>query len=151
MNITLSIIVGMLILSIAAPFISLYAVSQIKKKNLDVHVKIQKRLFWTCIVALIILEVQIRVSGGSGSLVSNSKYTGTLFFNSLLIAHIIGAVITYIFWGITVFSANKNLKKKKTLPGKYSTVHKKLGYGTIIGLFYTAITAAIVCTMAFFL
>lgn len=151
MNITFFIIVGMLTLSILAPFISLYAVSFIKKRDFETHMKIQKRLFWTCIIAVVILEVQIRVSGGSGSLVSNSKYTGTLFFNSLLIAHIIGAVITYIFWGITVFSANKNLKKKKTLPGKYSTVHKKLGYGTIIGLFYTAITAAIVCTMAFLL
>lgn len=151
MNITFFIIVGMLTLSILAPFISLYAVSFIKKRDFETHMKIQKRLFWTCIIAVVILEVQIRVSGGSGSLVSNSKYTGTLFFNSLLIAHIIGAVITYIFWGITVFSANKNFKKKKTLPGKYSTVHKKLGYGTIIGLFYTAITAAIVCTMAFFL
>lgn len=150
MNITLFIVVGMLILSIAAPFISLYAVSQIKKKNIDVHVKIQRRLFRTCIVALIILEIQIRVSGGSGSLVANSKYTGTLFFNSLLIAHIIGAVITYIFCGITVFMANKNLKKQKTLPGKYSIVYQKLGYGAIIGLFYTAISAAIVCTMAFF-
>lgn len=151
MNITFFIIVGMLTLSILAPFISLYAVSFIKKRDFETHMKIQKRLFWTCIIAVVILEVQIRVSGGSGSLVSNSKYTGTLFFNSLLIAHIIGAVITYIFWGITVFSANKNLKKKKTLPGKYSTVHKKLGYGTIIGLFYTALTAAIVCTMTFFL
>lgn len=151
MNITFLIIVGMLILSISAPFISLYAVSLIKKRDFGTHIKIQKRLFWTCIIALVILEVQIRVSGGSGSLVSNSEYTGTVFFKSLLIAHIIGAVITYIIWGVTVYGANKNLVKKRTLPGKYSSSHKKLGYITIIGLFYTALTAAVVCTMAFFM
>src|SRR5690606_6279536 len=111
MNLSLVVIVGMLILSISAPFISLYAVFQVKKKNFNTHIKIQKRLFWTCLVAVVILEVQIRISGGSGSLVSDGKFAGTPLFNSLLITHITGSVIAFIVWGITVFSANYNLKK----------------------------------------
>lgn len=151
MNITFIIIIGMLILSILAPFISLYAVSFIKKKDYKTHIKIQKRLFWTCIVAVVILEVQIRIAGGSGSLVSNSEYTGTPFFKSILTAHIIGAVFTYIIWGITIFTSSKKWEKRKTLPGSFSIAHKRLGYFTITGLSYTAITALIVCTFAFFL
>ncbi len=151
MNTPFIIIVGMLTLSMLAPFISLYAVSLIKKKNISKHIKIQKRLFWICVAAVLILEIQIRLAGGSGSLVANSDYTGTIFFKSILIAHIIGAVSTYIIWGFTIYGANKNLKNKLTLTGKYSITHKKLGYITIFGLFYTAITAWIVCTMAFFL
>lgn len=151
MNITFAIIIGMLILSIFAPFIALYAVSLIKKKEYIRHIKVQKTLFWTCIIALIILEVQIRISGGSGSLVANSEYTGTTFFKYTLIAHIIGAVLTYFIWGITVFVSNTKWKKRKTLPGIFTTTHRKLGYITIIVLFYTAITALMVCTMAFFL
>ncbi|MGW8123678.1 DUF420 domain-containing protein [Roseivirga echinicomitans] len=151
MNTTFVIILGMLILSILAPFISLYAVSLIKQQDYKTHIKIQKRLFWTCVVGVLILEIQIRVSGGSGSLVSNSEYTGTAFFKALLTAHIIGAVLTYIVWGIAIFKSNKSWNKLKTLPGSFSLTHKRLGYFTIIGLFYTAITALIVCIFAFFL
>ncbi|MBO3100068.1 DUF420 domain-containing protein [Gelidibacter pelagius] len=151
MSITFAIILGILTLSILAPFIALYAVSFIKKKDYPTHIKIQKRLFWTCVIAVLILEIQIRVAGGSGSLVSNSAYTGTPFFKSVLTAHIIGAVLTYIIWGITIFTSNKKYKKRKTLPGSFSITHKRLGFITIIGLFYTAITALIVCTYAFFL
>lgn len=141
----------MLILSILAPFILLYAVSFIKKKEYKTHIKIQKRLFWTCIAALLILEIQIRISGGSGSLIYNSEYTSTPFFKFILIAHIIGAVLTYILWGITVFISSKKWKRRKTLPGSFSTIHKRLGYIIFSGLIYIAVTALIVCTFAFFL
>lgn len=151
MSITFIIIIGMLILSISAPFISLYAISFIKKKDYKTHIKIQKNLFWTCILAVVIFEIKIRLSGGSGSLIVNSEYTGTPFFKSLLAAHIVGAVLTYIIWGITIYVSNKNWKKQEALPGSFSAVHKKLGLFSIIGLFYTAITALIVCTFAFFL
>lgn len=151
MNITLVIISGMLILAILAPFISLYAVSLIKKQKYSTHIKIQKRLFWTCIIAVLIFEIQIRVSGGSGSLIANSEYTGTPFFKTILIAHIIGAVLTYIIWGITVFTSHTKWKKRRTLPGSFTITHKRLGIVSIVGLFYTAITASIVCTYAFIL
>jgi len=151
MNTTLIIIYGMFILSVLAPFISLYAVSFIKKKDYSTHIKIQKSLFWACLLAVVIFEVHLRLSGGSGSLVTNNKYTSTSFFSTLLIAHIIGAVLTYVIWGVTLFMSNKRWKKLKTLPGLFSVTHKKLGIVTIIGLFYTAITAFLVCLFAFIL
>lgn len=150
MNLTFIIVIGMLILSILAPFVSLYAVSLIKKRDYETHIKIQKALFWICVAGVLILEIQIRVSGGSGSLVADGKYVETAFFKGTLIAHIIGAVLTYIIWGITIFVSNKKWKKRKTLPGKFSTTHRRLGYVSIVGLFYTAVTALMVCVMAFF-
>ncbi|WP_153557522.1 DUF420 domain-containing protein [Roseimaritima sediminicola] len=151
MNVTLIIVIGMLTLSILAPFISLYAVSLVRKGDHEKHIFIQKILFWSCVAGVVILEVQIRVSGGSGSLVSNSEHTGAVFFKSILVAHIIGAVLTYIVWGVTVFTSSKRWEVRKTLPGPFSITHKRLGYFTIVGLFYTAITASIVCMLAFFL
>lgn len=151
MNLTLIIIIGMLILSILAPFVALYAVSLIKRKEYKKHIKIQKTLFWICVLGVIILEVQIRTSGGSGSLIADGKYIETAFFKNTLIAHIIGAVLTYIIWGITIFVSNTKWKKRRTLPGTFTVTHRRLGYITIIGLFYTAITALMVCVMAFFL
>jgi|GEM_PF-388834 len=151
MNITLVIIYGLLILAILAPFISLYAVSLIKKHEYKTHIKIQKRLFWTCIIAVLIFEIQLRILGGSGSLIAGSAHTSTPFFKTILTAHIIGAVLTYIIWGITVFTSNRKWKKPRALPGSFTITHKRLGVISIVGLFYTAITASIVCTYAFIL
>ncbi|MBS1573165.1 MAG: DUF420 domain-containing protein [Bacteroidetes bacterium] len=151
MNITFFIVIGLLILSMAAPFITLYAVSLIRKKNYSGHIKIQKTLFWIFVVGVIILELQIRFSGGSGSLVAESKYAETAFFNVLLIAHIIGAVLTFLIWGFTIFNSNRKWKGSKVFARKLLGNHKKLGYITIAGQVYTSVSALMVCTMAFFL
>lgn len=151
MTITYIIIIGIMTLTLVAPFISLYAVSLVKKKNYPGHINVQKRLFWICIAALAIFEVRIRMSGGSGSLVADSGYVDTSFFKILLISHIVGAVLTYIIWAITVFTSNRKWKIRKTLPGTFSLSHKRLGYVTIVGLFYTAVTALLVCIFAFVL
>ena len=151
MGTTFLIILGLLVLSLLAPFISLYAASLIKHKEYVTHARIQKRLFWVCVIGVLILELQIRLNGGSGSLILNSKYADTFLFNFILTAHIIGAVLTYIIWAITIFWSNTKFVKRRTLPGHSSKVHKRLAYSTVIGLFYTAITALIVCTLAFFM
>lgn len=151
MNLTLLIILGMLALSIAAPFVAIYAVSLIRKNGIQAHARIQKRLFWTCVLGVLILEIQIRVSGGSSSLVANGSYTDAPFFRPILIAHIVGAVLTYLAWAVQLFMASIKRKVAGALPGSFSAVHRRLGYVTIAGLFYTAITALVVCMLAFFL
>src|SRR5690554_506168 len=103
MSTTFIIIIGMLVLSTLAPFIALYAISLIKKKDYARHIKIQKSLFWVSVAGIILFELQIRMSGGSGSLVANSTYVDSTFFKYILIAHIIGAVLTYIIWAISIF------------------------------------------------
>lgn len=150
MSISQLIIYAMLILSILAPFIALYAIKLVKQGKTVQHMKIQKNLFYACVSGVVLLELTIRFSGGSGSLVKVSPYLATTFFHTTLWAHIIGAVLTYIIWAFTIFKS-KSKNKKRELPGSFSTLHRKLGYVVIIGLFYTGITALMVCTMAFFL
>lgn|SRR5690554_484660 len=142
---------AILLVTLASPLIAIYAVSYIAKGEIKKHLKLQKILFWTCMTAVVILEMQIRASGGSGSLTKNSSYYGTQLFKVILFAHIIGAVLTYIIWAITIFLSSRRYKQKQRLPGKFSNIHRKLGYVTIVGLFYTAITALIVYVMTFLL
>lgn len=151
MDLTFAFILCLLVLGMLAPFISLYAVSLIKKKEFKRHIKIQKRLFWVCVTGVIIFEVQLRLAGGSGSLIADSPYVNTPFFTFLLIAHIVGAVLTYILWAFTVFWSDTKFQKKRTLPGRSSTTHRKLAYIVIIGLFYTAITALIVWILGLYM
>lgn len=149
MSISEIVVYGMLILSILAPFIALYAVKLAKQGNYKQHIKIQKNLFYACVTGVILLELTIRFSGGSGSLVKENPYLETTFFHNTLWSHIIGAVLTYFIWAYTIFKS-KNKHKNQHLPGFFSSLHKKLGYVVILGLFYTGITALMVCFMAFF-
>lgn len=144
------IIIGMLALSLCAPFIAWYGANLAKGKHIKEHIAIQKRLLIVCVIGVLLLEGLIRVSGGSGSLVQYGPYVQTTFFKTLLIAHIIGAVITYVLWIYLVFKSNKSYKKA-LLPGSFSKNHKKMGLIVIAGLFYTGITALMVCIMAFVL
>jgi hypothetical protein len=82
LNITFILIYGMMLLSIATPFIALIAVSRVKKKNYALHIRIQKTLLWICVTGIVILELKIRFAGGSGSLVSNNEYIGTHFLDT---------------------------------------------------------------------
>lgn len=151
MNFTLLVIVAMLLISLLAPFVAIYAVMLAKQKRYTKHRQIQTGLFTVCVAGVLVLEGYIRFSGGSGSLVANSAYVHAGFFKYLLIAHIIGAVLTYLIWGITIFLSRKKFSAKQQLPGSFSGVHKVLGALTIVGLFYVAVTALVVCTLAFFL
>src|SRR5690625_5904479 len=149
MNTTLTILIAMLVISTVAPFVSIYAITLIAKKEYAKHIRIQKTIFWICVAGVVILELKIRFSGGSGSLIADSPYVDAPFFIFLLWAHIIGAVATYLIWAFLIFWSDN--KFTKTLPGRSSKLHKRLGYTTIIGLFYPVISAWIVCTFAFFI
>lgn len=155
MNTTLYIIIGMLILSMLAPFVALYAATLIRKKEYKAHIRIQKWLFWICILGVVILELQIRLSGGSGSLVATGTYVNAPFFKPILAAHVIGAILTYTIWALQFYLGSRQRKRAGGFSGGFSGrfvgLHKSLGYVTTIGLFYTGITALAVCMLAFFL
>lgn len=141
----------MLTVAILAPIAAMCAVSLIRKGKYRKHIRIQKTIFWICMVAVLLFEIYIRISGGSGSLIKESIYTDTKFFRLILNAHIAGAVFTYLLWIVMIIISNRKYKMAKKLPGKFSKTHKALGYLTIFGLFYTAISALIVCVFAFLL
>jgi putative membrane protein len=142
---------AILALTLVSPFIALYAVKFIKKGALAKHQLWQRSLFIVCMIALIVLEMQIRYSGGSGSIVKHSSYYGTTLFKTILFAHIIGAVLTYIIWGYLVIISTIKARKKECLPGNFSKTHRLLGKLTIFGLFYTAATALYVYLTTFIL
>ena len=142
---TTAILIIVLLLNLIAPFAVYYAIKQAKKKDYTAHKKIQNVVYIVCVLGVLALEGLIRFSGGSGSLTENSSYSGTPFFKILLIAHIIGAVLTYFLWTVLIIFSNRKFRKE--LPGKFSLIHKKLGHILFFGLIYTAVTALIVYVM----
>src|SRR5690625_3704497 len=88
MNADFIIIIGLFILTLLALVGSLYAVSLIKKRKYKAHIRIQNILFIAVTAGVIIFELQLRLSGGSGSLLGSSPVTNTSLFQGILMAHI---------------------------------------------------------------
>ncbi len=146
MDATHIIMTAVLVLTIFSPFGVFYAVKQAQKKKFETHRKVQNIIFFVCVLGVLALEMLIRYSGGSGSLASRSEYYETRFFTITLVSHIIVAVLTYLLW--TVLIILSNLRFGKSLPGKFSKIHKRLGYVIFGGLVYTALTALAVYLMS---
>lgn len=143
------IIVSNLVITVLAPLVAMYAVGLARRGQHARHLRVQKVLFGVCMSMLVIFELLIRASGGSGSLVEHSEHYGQWYFKLILVSHIVGAVLTYILWAVMVVVASKKWKSGQ-LPGNFSILHKRLGYVMMIGLWYTAVTAVIVSVLAFF-
>lgn len=145
MTSTIIIMTSVMVLSLFAPFGVYYGVKLARKKDYNAHRKIQTITFILCGLGVLALEILIRYSGGSGSLASNSNYYGTSFFTITLISHIIVAVLTYLIWAVFIIASSR--KYQKTLPGKFSKMHKRIGLIIFGGLIYTALTALVIYLM----
>lgn len=145
MNMTITIMTLVMILTFFTPFGVYYGVHLAKKKDYAAHRKIQNIIFLICVVGVLALEGLIQNEGGSGSLAKSSDYYETSFFKYTLFSHIIVAVLSYLLWAILIVISN--LKYKKSLPGKFSKWHKTIGQIVLYGLVYTAISALAVYLM----
>lgn len=147
MNLSGTLLITMLLLGTASPLVALYAASLAKKKNYRSHKRTHKTLFAAMAFLVIIFEMNMIFSKSGGFLPDNNPLIETPFFSALLSAHVIGAVITFVIWGSILFISLR--KFKNGLPGKFSRVHKTFGYITILGLFYIAVTALLITTIAY--
>jgi len=145
MNLTITIMTAVLLLTLVSPFGLYYGATIARKKKYTSHRKIQNIIFIICVIGVLALEGLIRSAGGSGSLASESKYYGTSFFTITLVSHIIVAVSTYLTWAVLIILSNR--KFQSSLPGKFSKTHKKLGYIIFIGLIYSASSALAIYLM----
>ncbi|QBO59382.1 DUF420 domain-containing protein [Chryseobacterium salivictor] len=145
MSLTVFIMTGVLVITLLAPAFSYYAIKKAREKDYKTHKKIQTLVYVFCIAAVLVLELLIRFSGGSGSMFKDSSHADNPVFKTLLAAHITGAVLTYILWTFLMIKSRR--KFKKTLPGKFSVSHKRLGIAVFIGLVYTGFTAFVVYLM----
>lgn len=139
----------MLLLGVASPFIALYAISFARKKDFKRHKKIQTFLFWAMTLMVVLFELNMLISKDGRFLPENNPSVQTPFFRILLIAHIIGAVLTFLTWSSVLFISTK--KFKSSFNGSFPKMHRAFGYITVCGLFYIAITATAISTIAFIL
>lgn len=142
---TIFIMTAVMLLTLFSPFGVYYGIRLARNKDYISHRRIQNIIFTIGVVGVLALEILIRYSGGSGSLASNSKYYDSKFFTITWVSHIVVAILTYFLW--TVLIVLSNSKFRKSLSGKLSEIHKKLGEVIFGGLIYTAVSALAVYLM----
>jgi len=135
------------IVTVLAPLIALLGVRLVRQGREEAHKRLQTVLLAVCVLAVVALEIRIRVAGGSSKLVAGSPYAGSTLLNVVAGVHIAGAVTTYLLWCWLVFVSRR--RYRSVLPGGFSRKHKIAGRIVIAGLFFTALSASAVYRLAF--
>ena len=113
------------------------------------HRSLQTYLLAVLLAAVVLFEVDVRLSGGSGSLMRGSSYAGAPWLRFLLIAHVTGAVTTFLLWLGLVITSRRRFRQ--VLPGRFSALHRRLGRGVFAGTLYTAVSAILMYVCGFIL
>lgn len=140
---------GTYLVTMTAPWISLMSVQLARQRAYYVHRRIQLVLLAVCFLAVLALELRIRVAGGSGALLLHSHAAWAGAARRLLAIHIAAAVLTYALWAYLALASTR--RYSESLPGPFSRRHKRLGWLIFGGLCFTAASASGMYFLAFVL
>ena len=122
----------------ALPFLLAIVVAMARFEFHKTHIFLQYLLLIVSVVVLVYFEYGVRLDGGFENYVQKSG-VGIGYITTVLIAHIITAVATLVYWIMTMVNARRD-RKYKGLPGVYSASHKQAGIKTFILITLTSLS-----------
>jgi putative membrane protein len=134
------------LVTLAAPLVVLVALALARRRRFDAHRRLQTGLLVVCIAAVLVLELCIRLAGGSGALLAHSGVQPGVV-RGVLAVHVTCAVATYAAW--TWLAIVSHRRFGGPLPGSFSRRHRQVGRMVYRGLCFTALSAAAMYTLAF--
>jgi putative membrane protein len=137
------------LVTLLAPLVVYASTRLARRRRFDLHRRVQIAALLVCWAAVLALEVQIRVAGGSGSFVEMAPQAWQASVRWLLLVHIAGAVVTYLLWSWLAIVSSRRFGK--ALPGAFSPTHRRLGWWVLGGLGFTAASASAMYLLAFVL
>ena len=129
------------------PLLVYGAIVLAKKKFYKAHGFVQNVIFVVSVIVVGYFEYGVRVGGGFDAFIKGSEVSYT-YVSSVLIMHIIIAVLTLIYWSRTVIKANYQAKLD-SLPGVKSSEHKLLALKTFLGIVFTSFSGVWVYLLLF--
>ncbi len=123
-----------LIIVAPLPFLMAFGIYLAKAKFIKLHKIFQSTLFIITLIVLAIFEYLIRKIGGFNAFDLNIDRD---IFITVLIIHIIIAIVTIVFWFITILKSS-NVK-----------MHKIYAIFTFYGIIFTTISAILVYLLLF--
>jgi len=123
------------------------AISFARRKRYHLHGVLQITIFIVSVLIVSYFEYAVRSSGGYETFVQNTQVSHH-YLLTVLIIHIVIAVVTLGIWANTLFHGRKDWKNG-TLPGLYSPFHKKAGIRAYTGIVLTSLTGIWVYLLLF--
>jgi putative membrane protein len=134
------------------PFLELWAISLVRKGEHDRHRRFQVGALVLILVAVVLFEVDIRLSGGTVAFMKDSPLQGTTFLRVFLITHVLIAITTFTAWAVhDVKSWRRQRADVPSLPGDWSAKHRRVGKRIYVGIVLTSITGIALYVMGFVL
>ena len=129
------------IATLATPFILAWGIRFASRGELSRHRAVQTTLLCVLLVAVVMFEVDVRLSGGSGSLMKGSSYAGTGWLRGITVAHVLANIVTFFTWLVLVVRSWRRFQT--TLPGAFSATHRRVGRWVFAGTVFGAVSAVV--------
>jgi len=123
---------------VLTPFLFFWAVRLARSGRYTQHRNLQTGLLGVLLLAVILFEVDVRVSGGTEAFLAGSPYLGTALLTWLLRIHVAIAVATFGLWLAIVVQAWR--ARMDLHPQAFSAVHRRRGYWVFAGVVFTAVS-----------
>jgi len=120
-----------------------------QQQRLHAHRRMQVFFLGLMTVAVLVLEIDIRLRGGSGALAGKAVSIPTPAVRALLLIHLLIAVSTWLSWVGFVIASWRRFGQQ--LPGGFSGKHRRWGRILWLGVAATAGTGTLLYIAAFVL
>ena len=120
-----------------------------RKRRYLTHRRVQIGFLCVMTVAVLMLEIDVRLRGGSGALAGQAVAIPRLTARLLLSLHLLIAVSTWVGW--IVFAVRSASRFRQSLPGDFSHPHRLWGRRIWVGVAATAATGTLLYISTFVL
>jgi len=144
-----ALVTAVYVVNLVAPVVACASIRRARAREHDRHRAAQVTLLVVCWIAVLALEVRIRLAGGSGALLALAPASAARVARGLLAVHVTVAVATYLVWSWLAVSSWR--RYGVTLPGRFSRRHRRLGTWIFRGLCFNAMSATGMFLLAFVL
>jgi putative membrane protein len=124
------------------------AIAFARRKHYTLHAFLQITVYLLSVVVVGYFEYGIRLAGGYEAFVQGTHVSHD-YLLSVLVLHIVIAVLTLGIWTSTLWRAQKESKRGGILPGVGSEAHRKAGMRTAVGITLTSLTGIWVYLLLF--
>jgi len=122
------------------PFLVAFAISQVKKGNIKLHIKLQILIFILGILFVGYFEYGARVMGGFAPVLAKSSLNHT-FLYIFLAFHVLIAIATTFLWSYSIYFGLRYHEKISKKSFRYS--HVKIAKPTFLGITLTSVTGVL--------
>ena len=133
--------------TLTAPWIVYVAIRLVREGRHDAHRLVQSVHLVMCWLAVLALELRIRLGGGSGMFVDRARPDLQSLARAILVGHISVAVVTYLAWTWLAIISRRRYRER--LPGSFSRRHRRFGTLVFGGLCFTAASASAMYVLVF--